>query len=253
MVSARRRHHPGRARRLHPQRQNRAAAPLRRDGLLRLEYAGHRRLRRQGHPRALDDREYLALQPRRHLGRRPLAHPHQPRRVRPPAQLRLQHPQGKADTYAQPGPLPGRSRRYQETAQNAGRLIALNSPVQSWQRTAARASEKVTSGLAYHAARLGWTRPRAARSLAQSVTSESRASKQGVVRAMARSDHWRCVSTPRCRRTSAKVTSTDQRRTNSCRMATGSAAWSVHRNACGSNSPAASRTSTQRIGTCLPG
>ncbi len=48
--------------------------------------------RRRGHPRALESRKHLALQPRRDLGRRPLAHPHQPGRVRPPAQLRLQHP-----------------------------------------------------------------------------------------------------------------------------------------------------------------
>ena len=82
--------------------------------------------------------------------------------------------------------------------------------IQSWRRTAASASEKVTAGLAYQAARLGRTRPRAARSLAQSVTRENKASRQGVVRAMARSDHWRCVSTPRWRRTSANVTSTDQ-------------------------------------------
>ena len=31
---------------------------------------------------------------------------------------------------------------------------------QIWRRTATRASEKVTAGLAYHAARLGRTRPR---------------------------------------------------------------------------------------------
>jgi len=53
--------------------------------------------------------------------------------------------------------------------------------IQSWRRTAARASEKVMAGLAYHAARLGRTRPRAAKSLAQSVTSENRASRHGVV------------------------------------------------------------------------
>ncbi|HEY1348276.1 MAG TPA: hypothetical protein VGF67_01465 [Ktedonobacteraceae bacterium] len=36
----------------------------------------------------------------------------------------------------------------------------------------------------------------------------------GVVRRIARSDQWRCVSTPRWARTSGKVTSTVQRRTN---------------------------------------
>ena len=35
---------------------------------------------------------------------------------------------------------------------------------------------------------------------------------------MARSDHCRCVSTPRCRRASSKVTSTCQRRTNQARI-----------------------------------
>ena len=43
--------------------------------------------------------------------------------------------------------------------------------VQSWRRTAATALEKVAAGLAYHAARRDRTRPRAARLLAQSVTS----------------------------------------------------------------------------------
>ena len=43
---------------------------------------------------------------------------------------------------------------------------------------------------------------------------ENRASRHGVVRAMALSDHCRCVSTPRCVRASWKVTSTRQRRTN---------------------------------------
>ena len=47
-----------------------------------------------------------------------------------------------------------------------------------------------------------------------SVIRENSPSKQGVVRAMARSDHWRWVSTPRWSRTSRKVTSTCQRWTN---------------------------------------
>ena len=51
--------------------------------------------------------------------------------------------------------------------------------IQSWRRKAASALEKVTAGLVYHAARLGRTRPRAARSLAQSVTSENKASRHG--------------------------------------------------------------------------
>src|SRR3954454_12464061 len=67
--------------------------------------------------------------------------------------------------------------------------------------------------------------------------SENSPSSAGVVRAMAGSDHWRCVSTPRCRRTSAKVTSVDQRGTNQRRTSSGSASRSVHRNAWGRNSP----------------
>ncbi len=45
--------------------------------------------------------------------------------------------------------------------------------------------------------------------------------RAGVVRAMACSDHWRCVSTPRCARTSWKVTSICQRRANQRRIWTG--------------------------------
>ena len=62
------------------------------------------------------------------------------------------------------------------------------------------------------------------------------------MRAIAGSDHCRWVSTPRWRRTSAKVTSIDQRRTNQRRMSSGSASRSVQRKACGSSSPAGSRT-----------
>ena len=42
------------------------------------------------------------------------------------------------------------------------------------------------------------------------VVQEKSPSRAGVVRAMARSDHWRCVSTPRWVRTSWKVTSSCQ-------------------------------------------
>jgi hypothetical protein len=40
----------------------------------------------------------------------------------------------------------------------------------------------------------------------QHVTSENHASRTGVVRAMARSDHCRWVSKPRCARASSHVT-----------------------------------------------
>ena len=59
------------------------------------------------------------------------AHPHQPQRVRPPAQLRLQHPQSKPDRHAQPGPLPRRSRMHQKPAFTPRHLRALNSPDQA--------------------------------------------------------------------------------------------------------------------------
>ena len=71
----------------------------------------------------------------------------------------------------------------------------------------------------------------------------------GVVRAMAWSDHCRWVSTPRWARTSSKVTFTGQRGANQVKIALGSAFQFVHKNACGSNLPWGSRTSTQRIGT----
>ena len=48
-----------------------------------------------------------------------------------------------------------------------------------------------------HAAVAGTSGVSAARSCAQRVTSENRPSSAGVVRMIARSDHWRCVSTPR--------------------------------------------------------
>jgi hypothetical protein len=70
---------------------------------------------------------------------------------------------------------------------------------------------------------------------------------------MARSDHCRWVSRPRCRRASSKVVSTRQRGTNQRRTSTGSASRSMHRKACGSFSPLGSRTSTQRISTHVPG
>src|SRR4051812_48070175 len=116
-------------------------------------------------------------------------------------------------------------------------------------RTAASVSAKVGLFLRYQAAvattRRAWRLSRAARS----VTRENSPSKQGVVRAMARSDHWRWVSTPRWSRTSRKVTSTCQRWTNQVRICNGSRVRSVQSRACGSKRPWGSRRSTQRIGT----
>ena len=83
---------------------------------------------------------------------------------------------------------------------------------------------------------------------AQRATREYNPSSVGVVRGMARSDHCRCVSTPRCSRTSCKVVSMRQRNTKRLRIATGSRSRSVRRNAWGSRSAEGSRTRTQRIG-----
>ena len=56
---------------------------------------------------------------------------------------------------------------------------------------------------------------------ASRVTRENSASRQGVVRAMARFDHWRCVSTPRWVRVSWKANSSCQRWMNQRRTCSG--------------------------------
>ena len=83
-----------------------------------------------------------------------------------------------------------------------------------WRRARAMASTKVGDGLSYQAA-LRWVMGRRfCNAWAARVVQEKSPSRAGVVRAMARSDHWRCVSTPRWVRTSWKVTSSCQRSTN---------------------------------------
>ena len=67
---------------------------------------------------------------------------------------------------------------------------------------AAIASLKVRTAFGYQAVVLGLSFRDLKRSCAQSVTIENRPSKTGVVRRVALSDHWRSVSTPRCRRVS---------------------------------------------------
>ena len=68
----------------------------------------------------------------------------------------------------------------------------------------AMASTKVGDGLSYQAA-LRWVMGRRfCNAWAARVVQEKSPSRAGVVRAMARSDHWRCVSTPRWVRTSWK-------------------------------------------------
>ena len=87
-----------------------------------------------------------------------------------------------------------------------------------WRRARAMASTKVGDGLSYQAA-LRWVMGRRfCNAWAARVVQEKSPSRAGVVRAMARSDHWRCVSTPRWVRTSWKVTSSCQRSTNRSRI-----------------------------------
>ena len=81
------------------------------------------------------------------------------------------------------------------------------------------------------------------------VTIENRASRTGVVRAMAWSDHCRWVSTPRCARASSHVTSTDQRLTTHARMCAGVACRSVQQKAASRSVPSGSPTSTERMST----
>jgi len=116
-------------------------------------------------------------------------------------------------------------------------------------RTDAIASEKVGADLAYQAAdRAGVLWFRCCRWAAR-ATQENKPKRAGVVRAMARSDHWRWVSTPRWARTSWKVTSSCQRRTNHSMTCLAGTSGSVHNRACGSNFPSGSRINTHRMGT----
>jgi hypothetical protein len=69
------------------------------------------------------------------------------------------------------------------------------------------------------------------------------------VRRTANSDHWRWVSTPSWRRTSATVTSSCQRWTNQAGICAGAAAGSVQSRAGVWKRPAGSRSSTHRSGT----
>src|SRR3954470_4406178 len=116
-------------------------------------------------------------------------------------------------------------------------------------RTAARVSEKVGRFLWYQA--VAETRKQAwwPTWVPSRVTMENSPSRQGVVRAIAWSDHCRWLSTPRWSRTSRKVTSTCQRCTNQRTICTGSWARSVQSRACGSKRRWGSRSSAQRIGT----
>ena len=89
-------------------------------------------------------------------------------------------------------------------------------------RTAAIASLKVGCYLLCKAA--GWARTTVMGFCicAHTVAREWRPSSAGAVRRMARSDHWRCVSTPRCSCTSWRVVSIRQRQMKRFRIAVGS-------------------------------
>jgi len=118
---------------------------------------------------------------------------------------------------------------------------------QNWQRTAANTSLKVASSLGYHSAwRIGKLSGKSA--LANTTTRLKRPNKQGVVRSMARSDHWRWVSKPRWARTSSKVTSMFQRAMNHWSICSAETSGSEQKTAAGLMVCLGQRTSTQRIG-----
>src|SRR3974390_466413 len=116
-------------------------------------------------------------------------------------------------------------------------------------RTTAIASLNVNSGFGYQAAALGLNDPADLLKLfAQIVISENSPRSAGVERKIARSDHCRCVSTPRWSRVSWNVVSMDQRWTNQPSIRAGVALRSVQRKACGSGSPQGARDKTPRRG-----
>lgn len=95
---------------------------------------------------------------------------------------------------------------------------AVNPPLHNERRTKAMVSENVGLSLAYYAA-CGVNRLSCGTyGLAINATIEYSARITGVVHAIARSEHCRCVSVPRCARASSKVTSTYQPRMNWARI-----------------------------------
>ncbi len=103
---------------------------------------------------------------------------------------------------------------------------------QSLRRTKAKTSENVASALAYQAVVRGNSiAPVAVKRWAMTQTHANNPNSTGVVRAMARSDPCRGVSTPRGRRLSSNVTSTFQRRTKAVTIHGGSHAGQVQKNA----------------------
>ncbi len=112
-------------------------------------------------------------------------------------------------------------------ASRAWRDSAKPCSLQISRRTVARLSAKVGRCLWYQALAETRSWARLLRRDASRATTENRPSRQGVVRAMALSDHCRWVSTPRWSRTSRKVTSSCQRWTNQRTICSGSCARSL--------------------------
>src|SRR3954447_9564217 len=92
----------------------------------------------------------------------------------------------------------------------------------------------------------------AASSEAHRVTSENSPNKSGVVRWIAKSDHWRWVSTPRWRRASSKVASPAHRIAYQVRISDADLCGSEQTKTRVSARPAGSRVSTQRTGRVMP-
>ena len=127
---------------------------------------------------------------------------------------------------ARQAPVAGPARQVARPARGgAGRAAS----AQSDSRTAASPSPNVGSSLGYQAARRCGRAPRVCGSRARRATGENSLGSAGAARATAASDLWHWVSTPRFRRATANVTSTDQRRTNQPRTSAGSAPTFVQR------------------------
>src|SRR4029434_10950128 len=120
---------------------------------------------------------------------------------------------------------------------------------QRYRRTKARQSENVAAPLWYQAVTGTGICPPPLNCRASTVTNENRANRLGVVRAIAWSDHWRWVSSPRWARLSSNVTSRDQRMTTHSRICSGVACRSVQENASTRNWPSGADTSTYQRAT----
>jgi hypothetical protein len=96
--------------------------------------------------------------------------------------------------------------------------------------------------------RLPWNRPPLAQPQSQPGDDRRSQQKPGVVRAMAWSDQWRGVSSPRCARPASNVTSSQYIATHG-EICPGVACRSVQQNAATRSSPSGSHTMTTRIAT----